>query len=383
MQGETLKALLVSGYGFRYDIRFKYVRSIFEERGFLVKMVFSDFDHLKKERVSYEDAQVIGIKVPTYRKNISIRRLYSHIIFSYKLRKVLKLEKPDIIVADIPPNTIAGSVAWYKEKNPKCKVIFDVLDLWPESFSDSKALKMPFSFWKRIRTEALPKGDFVTLECDYYKEFLKENLKESQYSTLYLCKPALKERLKFSHEDGILGFCYIGSMNTIIDIPAMIKMLTDINRKRQIRLYLIGDGEKRELLLSQLRENEIDFEYLGLVFDETIKNDVLRKCHFGINIYNDNVIIGLTMKSLDYFRVGLPTISMNIYDTGKLVQEYQSGFELSKENWEKIMEELAKIKGDEWEKLHENTLKMFRENFSEAVFKKNFNEVIERCGINK
>jgi glycosyltransferase involved in cell wall biosynthesis len=136
-------------------------------------------------------------------------------------------------------------------------------------------------------------------------------------------------------------------------------------------------------LITQLKEKGIDFKYLGLVFDETIKNEVFRKCHFGINMFKDKVIVGLTMKSLDYFRVGLPTVNMNIYDTGILVREYQSGLELSKENWDVRMDELIAINRKEWEKLHENTLKMFHEKFSEAVFKKNFDEVLERCGISK
>ena len=382
-----MKAILVSCYEFHYDVRFKYVRRFLEERGFQVKLVFSNFDHLKKQEISCREPEIIRIKVPAYQKNVSVKRLYSHIVFSYKLRKVLKREKPDLIFADIPPNTIAGSVAWYKERNPKCKVIFDVLDLWPESFSNSKVLKVPFWFWKRIRTTALPKADMVTLECGYYKGFLEELLEESQYSILYLCKPSMEERLEFSHEgfheESALNFCYLGSMNNIINIPAIIKMLTTIQQKRPVKVTLIGNGERREFFISQLKENGIDVEVLGLVFDENLKNDVFRKCHFGINMYNDNVIIGLTMKSLDYFRAGLPTVNMNIYDTGLLVKDYRSGFDLSRENWDQVIEEIATIREEEWHNLHENTIKMFQEKFSEAVFYKNFNQVLERCGISK
>ena len=384
-RGRELKAILVSCYEFHYDIRFKYVRSILEERGFQVKMLFSNFDHLKKQEISYHEPGIIRIKVPAYQKNISVKRLYSHIIFSYKLRKVLKMEKPDLIFADIPPNTIAGSVAWYKGKNRECKVIFDVLDLWPESFSSSKVLKVPFWFWMRIRTQALPKADAVTLECDYYKHFLEECLKGNPYSILYLCKPPLEEELQFSHESfhekSALNFCYLGSMNNIINIPAITKMLTTIQQKRPVKVYLIGDGERREFFIRQLKKKGMDVEYLGLVFDENLKNDVFRKCHFGINMYNDNVMIGLTMKSLDYFRVGLPTVNMNIYDTGILVEDYQSGFNLSRKSWNEVIEDIVTIQEEGWNSLHENTIKMFQEKFSEAVFRNNFNQVLERCGI--
>ena len=359
------------------------MKSILEERGFQVKLVFSSFDHLKKQKVTYRDSDIIGIQVPSYQKNISLKRLYSHIVFSNKLKKVLTLEKPNLIIADIPPNTIGRSMTWYKGQNKKCKVILDILDLWPESFSPSKVLKLPFWFWKRIRTSALPKADYVTLECDYYKRFLVDYLKEDRHSTLYLCKPPLKERLAFSHQEEELSFCYLGSMNNIINIPDIVRMLRDIKEKRKVKLTLIGDGERREYFIEQLEANGIDVDYLGLMFDETLKNDALKRCHFGINMYNDNVIVGLTMKSLDYFRVGLPTINMNIYDTGMLVREYQSGFELSMDNWNEKIDEIVNVQKEDWEKLHENTLRMFQEQFSVAVFEKNFSKVLERCGINK
>ena len=378
-----MKALLVSCYEFHYELRFKYVKSILEERGFQVKMVFSNFDHVKKQEVSYQNSQIIGIRVPAYQKNVSMKRLYSHVVFSHKLRSVLTAEEPDFIFVDLPPNTIAGSVAWYKRKNKKCTVIFDILDLWPESLSNSKALSVPFWFWKRIRSSALPKADYVTLECDYYRYFLKDNLMENRASTLYLCKPSLKEKLVFSHEEGVLSFCYLGSMNNIINIPAIVGLLTTINRERAVKVYLIGDGEKREHFISQLEANGVDVEYMGLAYDETIKNNVFRKCHFGINMVHEHVTIGLSMKSIDYFRVGLPTVNMNIYDTGFLVKKYQAGFELSSNNWVDSIEQLVAIKEEEWRNLHENTINMFQEKFSETVFRKNFNDVLERCGIDQ
>ena len=378
-----MKALLISCYGFHYELRFKYIRSILEKGGFQVKLVFSSFDHLEKQSVTYEDSHIIGIQVPSYQKNISVKRLYSHIIFSSKLKRVLKVEQPDLIIADIPPNTIGSRVAWYKGQNEKCKVILDILDLWPESFSQSKVLKMPFWCWKRIRTSALPKADYVTLECDYYKKFIGESLKEERHSTLYLCKPSLEKRLEYSHPEEGLNFCYLGSMNNIINIPDIVRFLKEVEKKRKVKLTLIGDGERRDYFIEQLKANGIDVEYLGLIFEEALKNDVLKKCHFGINMYNSNVIVGLTMKSIDYFRVGLPTINMNIYDTGILVKEYQSGFELSRKHWDNTIDEIVNLQKEEWEKLHENTLRMFQEQFSVAVFEKNFTKVLERCGINQ
>ena len=376
---ESLKALLISCYGFHDEIRLKYMESILREQGVQVKKVFSNFDHLNKRRVSYKKTNIIEIKVPSYHKNISLKRLCSHMLFSYKLRKVLNQERPDLVIADIPPNTIGMSVAAYKKKNKSCKVIFDVMDLWPESFPESMLMKLPLWFWKRIRTKALPQGDYVILECNHYKKFLKGSLREGKYSVLYLCKSPLKEKLQFFHQEETLNFCYLGSINNIIYISAIIEMLKAIQHKREVKLYLIGDGEKRDYFLNQLKVNEIPVEYLGLVFDDEVKHDILRRCHFGLNMYKDNIVVGLTMKSLDYFRVGLPIINMNIADTGVLVKEYQAGVDLTGDQWSKGIDELIELNSKEWKTMHENTYRMFHELFSEEIFIEKFRKVLERC----
>ena len=372
-----MKALLISCYEFHYDLRFKYVENILKNRGFQVKKVFSDFNHLNKQRISKEVPGTIMIKVPAYQKNISIGRLYSHAVFSYRLRAVLKSEKPSLIFADIPPNAIAVTVASYKRRNEKCKVIFDIFDLWPESFSEFNFLKIHLGFWKRIRTRALQKADYITLVCEYYQSFLEKSLRLKQYSMLYLCKPTPIEPLQFSHEGGSLNFCYLGSINNIIDISAVIKVLNYINHRRRVKLYIVGDGEKREMFLEQLRQNEIDVHYVGLTFDEKVKNEIFRQCHFGINMYKEDVVVGLTMKSIDYFRVGLPTLNMNIHDTGILVEKYQSGYKLSTESLEKTLDAIVGLDEKEWRVLHENTVRMFNELFSEDVFEEKFGKVLD------
>jgi len=380
-----MKAILISCYDFHYDLRLKYVENILIERGFQVKKIFSDYDHLRKKRTTYTDPSVIEISVPSYQKNISIKRLYSHIIFSCKLKKVLRTEKPNLIYADIPPNSIALGVASHKKRDKNCIIIFDILDLWPESFSKSKWLKLPFWFWKKIRTLALPKADYITLECDYYQQFLNPHLKKGMHSTLYLCKPPLEEKLRFSHPEDTLNFCYLGSINNIINIPAIVEMLLEVKTNndnkaipRKTKLYIIGDGENREVFLNQLKDNGIDFEYAGAIYDEEKKNEILRRCHFGINMYNSSVAIGLTMKSLDYFRVGLPTINMNIMDTGILVDKYKSGYDISKDNWSEVINHIVTVDNHNWGILHSNTIQMFNDLFTESVFNSNFNKVLDK-----
>lgn len=371
-----MKALLISCFGY-YDLRLKHVEKVLQEKNYEVSLIFSDYDHINKKYVEYENKNLISIHVPTYKKNISFKRLYSHIVFSKKLLKVFNTHKPDIIYALVPPNSIAKSIHTYKLKNSKVKTIIDVYDLWPESFP-IRFKKLPMlKAWRDIRNKSLSTADFVMLECNYYKEYLKEELKSNRYGILYLSKDKLNIDFKYEFDKDTISFCYLGSINHIFDIDSTVKFLSKVNKKRKVFVHIIGDGENRDVFIKKLQDCGLGYRYYGKIFDIEEKLKIFYKCQYGINMYKNAGTIGLTMKSLDYFQVGLPTINTNIQDTGELVEKYQSGYNLTVDNEDKIIDELVKCQGKEWYKMHENVKKMFNEKFSSVACEETIRKKLE------
>ena len=81
---------------------------------------------------------------------------------------------PDLIHCLIPCNSLTKEMAIYK-KNHDCTLIFDVIDLWPETMPISKFKdKFPFTLWRNLRDDYLQYGDKVFVECDLYKDVLLE-----------------------------------------------------------------------------------------------------------------------------------------------------------------------------------------------------------------
>ena len=96
-------------------------------------------------------------------------------------------------------------------------------------------------------------------------------------------------------------------------------------------LHIIGTGERLEELMTSARTNGAEVIYHGAVYDDLEKLNIMSRCHFGLNILKESVCIGLTMKSVEYWRMGLPIINNVPADTAQLVQEYNCGIALDEE----------------------------------------------------
>lgn len=119
-----------------------------EERGYRVYVIAGSKVHgadknllnrtEKYKHVSFDGADFIIINVPNYSRNY--QRVCASLIFQYRLWNWRKdLPKPDIIVSDFAG--LFGNVFLKWKKRYGTKVIYDILDLWPEAFVDVGFIK--------------------------------------------------------------------------------------------------------------------------------------------------------------------------------------------------------------------------------------------------
>ena len=78
--------------------------------------------------------------------------------------------------------------------------------------------------------------------------------------------------------------------------------------------------------------------FYGAIYDDQEKQKILSQCHFGLNIMKPSVCVGLTMKSLDYFRHGLPIINSIPEDSEMLVRTKNIGFQWDETCSQKILQ---------------------------------------------
>ena len=120
--------------------RFRYIGDFLSDAGYQVDLITTTFQHWEKaqrdvEAINKEEYKfrLKFIYEPGYKKNIDIRRIFSHRIAAKNLKKMLEKEGDyDLIYCEIPPNDVALAAAQYAHDRG-IPFVPDVNDLWPEA----------------------------------------------------------------------------------------------------------------------------------------------------------------------------------------------------------------------------------------------------------
>ena len=360
-----------------YAVRLKYVRDALEEQGYKVTMYLADFDHFHKEpyKTKRDDAEYIPVM--PYRSNFSYARIRSHMKFAESCLAIQKQKPADLCYVMVPPNSMAKLFGKYRKENPSFRLIFDLCDMWPESFP-TKGLKgvlaIPFSIWASMRDRWMKYGDLIMSECNLFAKMLEKHLPEEKTEIFWLCRPsAIHEVLPVENET--LTFAYLGSINHVVDIEGIAAMAKEVSKLTPVSFHIVGDGEERKTFLSLLDEYGIDYEYHGLVFDEKEKQKIFRQCHYGFNMMKDTTCIGLTMKSLDYLAYDLPLINSVPGDTEELVEKEKIGVNVR--DYAQTAERIVSLTQEEYHSMRRNVLNVFEDSFSDSVFRRHMKKSLE------
>ncbi|WP_025707031.1 hypothetical protein [Paenibacillus graminis] len=359
-----------------YEERIDLIYDFFENKGHEVTVIQSDFRHFKKVKRTEDKPGFIFIQSKPYYKNMSLTRLISHYKFAKKAFEVVGKLQPDLLYTIVPPNSLAMFAAKYKKKNRNTMLIFDLIDLWPETMPIGKISSFPpFTFWRLMRDKSLKISDLIVTECNHYQSILANELKSINTQTVYLAKREVNIERYPIFNNARIHLCYLGSINNIIDIPKIKKIIKSINELKSTTLHIIGDGESKQVLIDEVISTGANVEFYGKIYDLQEKQKIFDKCHFGLNIMKDNVCVGLTMKSIDYFQHGLPIINNIKADTTNLVEDYCIGMNITDDNLLEVAERIALMKESEWIFLKNNTDKVFIDFFS----KESFDESLEKA----
>lgn len=375
-----MKALIVSCFEW-YEKRIQFIENALKKEEYQVEIILSDFCHFDKDYRKPKEAGFTYLHVPQYKKNVSIKRLYSHMIFSCRVYKHIKQESYNLIYVLIPPNFLCYFLHAYKKQVPSTKIIFDVIDMWPESMPIPKNLRriacFPFWIWSGLRNYHLKCTDAIVFECKRYKDKLKAYQKGRKSKIIYLAYkhsaiPKLSQRPDIKET---IHICYLGSINHIIHLSLIVQVLEEIKRYQKVELHLIGKGERCQELIESVKRKGIKIHYYGAVFDEKKKVDIMQKCHFGLNLMCD-ICVGLSTKSIDYFAAGLPVINNLLGDSSAIIQKEGAGFNITENNFKKIIRGISQISQTDFLKLSKRAYLVYQKYFSEKKVEQQFSALI-------
>ena len=315
--------------------------------------ITTDFLHRTKSYRSelFDNDKTVYLHVPSYKKNISARRLYSHIVFAIKLRRyLLSLRtKPYSVYCAMPTSTSAWVAGRYCKKN-QIKFVIDVIDLWPDSLlpltSFKKILSILTSPWKWITISAYKKADIIIAESEKYASVAAEYNPQAPVYPLYLgVDPARTEKLvnKISkvdiHKpDDELWIAYGGSLGVSYDFKTLVSSVASLNGKYKYKLLFIGDGVSRTHVESLINQYNVIAKIMGYVsYADMLK--YLSLCDIAINIFKKDTKVIHSYKFNDYVATNCFILNSLKGETSELIDKYQVGlnFDYAENTLDKVL----------------------------------------------
>jgi glycosyltransferase involved in cell wall biosynthesis len=294
-----------------------------------VDVVTSDFDHSRKVKRERQQCplfdHVIYLDTRPYRSNVSIARLFSHLLFSFEAARYFRKnrDKYDVVYVTTPLNVLAWLA--FIQAGAKTTII-DVVDIWPDVLPfpqlTRKAMAPIFAAWKWFFKCAVGKADIVMAVSD---SFIRE-------ASHYASKSASLKRFYIGHErlmsevqkQDIFTIAYVGNLGCLYDFETLLDVLAEELLRNKIQIYVIGNGDRQEWLIDEMERRKLHYHFFGAVFEPARLAQILRSCHVGFNGYM-NTTAAFSYKATTYFAAGLPIINSMTGDLRHLVEEHGLG----------------------------------------------------------
>ncbi|HEZ2075825.1 TPA: glycosyltransferase [Neisseria meningitidis] len=290
-----------------------------------VLLITSRFRHYDKSFRRHEDAAAtsngrLRVKLldePGYRKNVSLARVASHRVFVRNLARWLhspQAAEQDIVYSAYP--LMATNLLLGKHKaRLGYKLIVDVQDVWPESFSSV------VPFLKKVPHKLLPFAsranrayrcaDALVAVSQTYLDRAKEANPNVPGEAVYIGTDfaAIAPPPRFRSKTTRLF--YLGTLSYSYDVETVCKgVLKLLDAGENVELHIMGGGPDLDRL-KQYACDDIKF-YGYIPYAEMMS--VAKGCDIAINAIQSYSMASITNKLSDYMALQKPILNSQVND---------------------------------------------------------------------
>lgn len=324
--------------------RFRYIADILADKGYNIELVTTRFSHRTKEQRNVQESQLKHIKYKLtmlqekgYRKNVSLKRFYSHYIFGENFRKYLEnRKKPDIIYCAVPSLDAAFVAAKFAKHN-NIKFIIDVQDLWPEAFK--MVFNLPvisdlifYPMNKKANFIYNAADEIVAVSETYVNRALLANKQLKRGGSIFLGTELarfdnLVIKNKVDKPKDEIQIAYIGTLGNSYDLIYVIDALALIKNKgiNDIKFVVMGDGPLHSKFRDYAEQKQINVKFMGRLDYEKMVG-VLVSCDIAVNPIKSNSAGSIINKVGDYAAAGLPVLNtQESEEYRRLIVDYNAG----------------------------------------------------------
>lgn len=302
-----------------------------------VDIVTTDWDHQSRSRrgeggadgaPGYGGGRIHYLPTPAYHHHVSPARFLSHAVFSMRAARFFAARRQlySLVYATVPLNLAAWRA--FRAAGPHHHRVLDVVDIWPDVLPwppAARRLAAPaFRVWRRTFELACASADTLLAVSD---RFLEESTPH------FRAGPGSAARFYIGHEplrasgerEQVTTIAFVGNLGFVYDLATLVEALSAVAASHPVQLLVIGDGDRRDWLLEQLRSRAIPHRFFGPVWDHAQLAGLLGRAHLGFNGYI-NTTAAFSYKATTYMAAGLPLLNSMGGDLWQLVERRGIGF---------------------------------------------------------
>ena len=341
--------------------RFKYLAQLLSKNN-KVEVVTTSFSHTEKRQRETKIEEGVPYKFtmcyePGYKKNVSIKRFYSHYVYGRNLYKYLQtIEIPDVLYCAVP-SLDAAYVAGKYAQEKKVKFVIDIQDLWPEAFRMvfdlpiiSDILFAPLTYMaNRVYSMA---DEIVGVSKTYVNRGVRENKKTGVCvflgTDLYKFDEACG-KYKIIKPENEIWLVYAGTLGHSYNIRLFIDALEKLRKMghQNIKFQILGDGPLLEEFMQYAEKKQVDAKFWGRKpYEEMVA--YLCASDIAVNSICKGAAQSIINKHGDYAAAGLPVINtQENQEYRNLIETYQCGINCGVESLEDVVDAIKILLQDQ------------------------------------
>lgn len=380
-------------------------------RGHEVIWWISDFEHRSKsyrkcgelkDPLLSQGVRVVSVHSSPYKRNISLQRIRYEMSYGKELARIAENEAiPDVIVLGDPSLFFAPPIVAYRER-VGCKLVVDVIDLWPELFSVTlpKSLqplaRLIFAPLYRRREKLIEICDAVAaVSHDYLNTVLRTQKRNLPSQVAYVgidieklhalpLNPSLDEKLRAFKARFALTAVYAGTLGDAYDMDLLLKAVRQIDAQAgNVGFVVAGDGPRKADMIAAATRYQDRFLFLGALPPDDLKT-VYANADVGLITYVPGSTVAMPVKFFDYLAGGLAVLSSLDRDVRQAIEKHELGLKYEPSNLNDFLN-CMKILESNSDKLHayKYRSKKLSLSYDANSQHKIFAEFIEDCQRNE
>ena len=331
-------------------------------------------------KIEYKDGiKFVWIKTSPYQIN-NWKRMKNIISYAWNLNFLipkLGLDKPNIIIGSTV-HPFASLVASKFAKKYKIPFIFEIRDLWPQTFIDMNLWtknSIKSKVFKYIEKITVNRSDRVIVLSPLTIEYL---IKEYNYNenNVLLIPNGINDNfiIPISQEyDDKINITYLGGIDKVHGLDFLIDLACRL-KDEDIEFNIYGDGKERKNLEKIVKEKKLsNIAFKGSV-PKTKVPEVLCKANL-LFVSTSNVLYGSENKLYEYMATGKPVIVATIGEHNNPIRDIDCGVALDRENIDAASSDLInfiKNNKNNFEKIGKNGQDYVKENRRMSILGKKF-----------